>query len=832
MLSTLIGGARPSAPPNRRLSFTASVLATLGLVTVPAAHAADERKIGEIEEIVVTARNVEESLQEAPVAVTAIGEETLDIFRIDEATDLVSRIPALNVSVGGSGASAQISLRGIGSSFISNSFDSAVALNFDDVSISTQRLLQTAFFDVEQVAVLKGPQSLYFGKAASAGVLSLRSANPTEEWEFFVKSSYEFEEEGATVGGYASGPLSDTLGFRLAAEYQDIDKRVRIADGNPTVDPNRGLENFIARLTLDWAPTDRFNANLKINYNEQNSQILNSDLDIFCGGDGIPDPSILVGGAITGGGIPGVDLFAPTHDCDINDGRFTGIDTHPAINQVPEGSPGENRDVSVAYNDTDIFFTRLQLDFAVSESYDLSLFVGYLDLENEYNDTFNSTGQLPDGTAAGLAAPFENTLEQTTVEARFASNLSGPVNFQLGAFFENRDIGHRTSQNAFNPTLFAPLGPPFGADAVTGATFDWLADRPIDAEALSFFGSVDIQLSERWELTGGLRWTDEEKSTSVAFPFVHSGVVALFGTVESGFQSDDVEFEDDNLSPEVVLRYLVNDNVSLYAAYKNGFKSGGIDNNTLPTGAVIGLTSPDPDVVAATEELLIFESEESEGFEVGVRSQLADRTVTLNVTAYRYEFDNQQVQIFDPAVFAFSTFNAGEVTTQGIDVDFIWQTPVPGLSLSGAWAFLDAEITGDFFAAGVNLRGRDAGFAPEVSGNLAVNWETALTDSLYLRISPNLAYKDDFFVGTGLEFDAVTNPTGALIQDSYVTLDLNVSLSAPNDRWRLSFIGRNLTDEQFLTFAGPAPFRPPGTDDQLVGIGRGAQFFVEAAVRF
>ena len=832
MPSTLIRGAIPIAPSKFRLILTTAVMAPFGFLGIQAAHAAEERSAGIIEEIVVTARNIEESLQETPVAVTALGEETLDVFRIDEATDLVSRIPALNVSVGGSGAGAQITLRGIGSSFISNAFDSAVALNFDDVSISTQRLLQTAFFDVEQVAVLKGPQSLYFGKAASAGVLSLRSANPTEEWEFSLKSSYEFEEEGTTIGGFASGPITDTLGVRLAAEYQDIDRRVRIADSNPTVDPNRGLENFIARLTFDWAPTETFNANLKINYNEQNSEILNSDLDIFCGGDGAPDPSVLLGGAITGGGVPGLDLFSPTHDCDFGDGRFTGIDAHPLINLVPPGSPGENRDVSVAYNDTDIFFTRLQLDFAPSDNYDLSFFIGYLDLDNEYNDFFNSTGQLPDGTSAGLSAPFENTLEQFTFEARFATSFDGPVNFQLGAFYEDRDIGHRTSQNAFNPTLFAPLGPPFGPDPVTGATFDWLADRPIEAEALSFFGSVDIQLGQNWEFTGGLRWTDEEKSSSVAFPFVHAGVVALFGTVESGFQSGDVEFEDDNLSPEAVLRYIVNDNVSLYGAYKNGFKSGGIDNNTLPTGGVIGLTSPDPAVVAATEELLIFESEESEGFEIGLRSQLFDRTLTLNVTGYHYEFTNQQVQIFDPAVFAFSTFNAGEVTTEGVDVDIFWQTPVEGLSISGSWAFLDSSITGDFFSGGVNLRGRDASFAPDISGNVAINWETSLADNLYLRISPNLAYKDDHFVGIGEEFDAVTNPGGALVQDSYVTLDLNVSLFSAEEKWRLSFIGRNLTDEQFLTFAGPAPFRPPGGDDQLVGIGRGFQAFVEAAVRF
>lgn len=820
----------------QRLHQVLACIAMLLILPMTTELQAEELATNEtMEEILVVARNVEESLQEAPVAVTALGEETLDIFRIDEATDLLSRIPAMNISVGGSGAGAQITLRGVGSSFISNAFDSAVALNYDGVSVSTQRLLQSAFFDVEQVAVLKGPQSLYFGKAASAGVLSLRSANPTDEWEASFKTSYEFEEEGTTFGGYVSGPLTDTLGFRLAGEFQQIEKFVEIADGNPTADPDRGLDNLIARATFLWEPTDKVTANFKVDYNKQRSDILNNAIDIFCGGDGVPDPSVLLNGAF--GGTPGIDLFLPTHDCDIDDGRFTGPDANALIDTVPPGSPGEGRDIFRAYNDTDILFSRLQLDIELNENFDLTLLTGYLDLENEYNDTFNSTGQNPDGSAAGLSAPFENTLEQTTLELRLASNLDGPVNFQIGAFWEDRDIGHKTSQNAFNPSLLGIFGPPFGPDPVTGATFDWLADRPIEAEALSFFASADIQMSDKWELSGGVRYTDEEKSTSVAFPFVHTGVVAIFGTVSSGFQSPDVKFKDDNISPEVVLRYLLNDNVSIYGAYKTGFKSGGVDNNTLPTGSVVGLVSPDPSVVAASSELLRFESEESSGWEVGLRSQFLDRTVTLNLTGYRYVYEDQQVQLFDPGVFAFRTFNAGEVTTTGLEADFYWTTPVSGLSLSGSWAILDTEITGDFFPSGtpgvgVNLKGRDGGFAPEVSGNIAVNWETSLGDDLRLRVSPNIAYKDEYLVGAGFKFDPIFNPTGALVQNSFTTLDLNISLYPPDESWRISLIGKNLGDEQILTFAGPAPFRPPTGDDQLVGISRGEQIFVEAALRF
>lgn len=798
---------------------------TFALPTLSFAEDADD----DMETVVVVARNSEESLQDVPVAATVISAEAMDTFRIDEVTDLISRVPALNVSVGGSGSGAQITLRGVGSSSISNAFDSAVALNYDGISVSTQRLIQSAFFDVEQIALLKGPQSLYFGKAASAGVLSLRSANPTAELEYGFKTSYEREEEGTTFGGYVSGPLTDTLGVRFAAEVQDTDNFVEIAAGNPTARPERGLENLISRVTFHWEPNDRLVANLKLNYNRQRSDALNSNLDIFCGGDGLPDPSVILGGAA---------VFAPTHDCDINDSKFVGPDGDARLNSVPTGSPGDDRNTSLAYNDTDTYFTRLKVDYTLSDNLDLTALVGYVDLDNEYNDTFNSTGQNPDGSAAGLSAPFLNTLKQTTFEVRLASNYDGAFNYQLGAFWEDRDIGHKTSQNAFNLSLLGDVFPFGGPDAATGFTFDWLANRPIEAEAVSVFVSAQYQLSDRWELSGGVRWTDEEKSTSVGFPYIHGGL-ALIGVTQiaSGFQSGDVDFEDDNISPELVLSYRVNDDISIYGAYKTGFKSGGIDNNTLPTGGlVLNLNDPDPAVREAAGDVLRFASEESEGGEIGFRSLLLDRSLTLNLTAYSYLFENQQVQNFDPAIFAFDTTNAGELTTRGLDVDFMWSTPISGLTVAGSWAFLDTELTGDLIlASGVNLKGREGGFSPDFSGNISINWETSITDSLSLRISPNIAYKSEFLVGGSStdEFDAVTNPTGDLVQDSYTQIDLNVSLYMPGEKWRVSLIARNLTDEQYLTFAGPAPFRPALTgDDQLVGLGRGRQIFAELAYNF
>ncbi|MEP0189900.1 MAG: TonB-dependent receptor [Erythrobacter sp.] len=798
-----------------------SVVLATGIATPAFGQTALAEEAEEADEnvILVIARKQEETLQDVPVAVTVLSADTLNNFRIDEAADLVSRVPALNVQIGGSGASASITLRGVGSSGISNAFDSAVALNIDGIAVSTQRLLQAGFFDVEQVEVLKGPQPLFFGKSTSAGVLSLRSANPTPDWEISGKASYEFEEEGYTVGGYISGPLSDTLGIRVAAEYQDIENYVQLQDNVPAVDPDKGLSNFIGRVTLAWEPSSNFDATLKLNYNEQRSETLNGFTDVFCGADGVADPAIL---AVFG--LP----FAPTHDCNIGDNLFPTPDGLAQINVVPTGLDLGGRDVTQAFNDTDLFLASLELNIGLTEELTLTLLSGYVDMDNIYSDSFNSTGQNADGTAAGFVAPFRNTLEQFTQEARISSDFDGPFNFQVGAFWENRESGLLTAQNAFLPS--AVLGP----DPVTGFTFDWLADRPLSAQAISFFGSGSLDITDSLNLSGGLRWTHEDKDTTISFPFVHSFISGPLGAVSSGFFAGPIEFSDSNVSPEVVLKYSPNADFNVYAAFKTGFKSGGVDNNTLPTGAVVLLNDPDPAVREAAADSLRFESETSIGGEIGVRSQLANGSLTLNATAFYYIFDNQQIQNFDVGIFNFDTANAGETTTRGIDVEWRWATPLDGLNISGAVAFLDAEFSDTFISIrGEDLDGRDASRAPRWAGNVAVDWAIPLGDSLELGLNSVVSYTDDYFTATTSAegFDAITNPTGNIIQDSFFLLDAAVSIGDPDGKWTLSVIGNNLTDEIFANTSAPAPFGA-GSDDQLVTLNRGRQVFVEVGFKF
>ena len=164
-----------------------------------------------IEEIIVTARQQAESLQDVPVTVSVMSEIDLDRYNITSLTDAAKMVPNFRISMGGSGNGSNIYLRGIGSSSISAAFDQSVAINIDGVVVNRGRFIHNAYLDMAQIEVLKGPQSLYFGKSATAGVISIKTNDPTEEFEAEFGVGVETEHETTFFECVISGPISDNL---------------------------------------------------------------------------------------------------------------------------------------------------------------------------------------------------------------------------------------------------------------------------------------------------------------------------------------------------------------------------------------------------------------------------------------------------------------------------------------------------------------------------------------------------------------------------------------------------------------------------------------------
>ena len=815
---------------------------------------ADGDDLKDIAVITVIARKATETLQEVPVTVTAIGGDIIARDQTTKIEQIGNRVPTLSIQPGGSGSGGSIALRGVGSSAISAAFDSAVALDFDGIQLSSMRLVQAGFFDVQQIDVLKGPQSLFFGKSASAGVLSMRSKEPTKVWEVGGKGSYEFEEQGYVVGGYISGPLSDTLGIRVAAQYNDIEKYTEIQPGIPALIRNRGLRDFVSRVTLQWDPLDTFSANFKFNYvtNRNDGAIGHQDID--CGPNGRADEVILLGGAIA---IPS------GADCNTNDNFFAISD--PSATQAgnyPTGSAaGDGKYPGHPFGKTDMILSRLRMDLDVSDSLKLTSISGYFHLDSIDSDTYSSVGVgpafNPSGVPIGFIAPRlaavnlpgsaqgfgssdpQNKTEQFTQEFRVASDFEGPFNFMLGAFWENRVLDFNTSQQGVNISIIA-------LDPITGSAFDWFKKHRTKTNTISLFGSGTLDITEQLELSGGLRWTKENKVNTITVPYVHLFLSSGPAFIDSGFFSGPIKFDDTNLSPEIALRYKATDDINIYAAYKTGFKSGGIDNSALPSSNLLGFSDPDPAVRAAVAAGLIYKSETAKGGEVGVKAQFADRSITLNASAFYYVFKDLQLQVFNPQTIQFRTFNASELTTKGVDLDFSWRTPVDGLNVSGALAYTDAKFTKSLpsqIFANENLKGRAAARAPEWAGNIGFDFTAPVGESLEFGLNGNFQFSSSYFTAPSSLTD--------LKQGAYSTIDGGVSIGAPDGKWKLSLIGINIANKIIATTSGGRPFQtgvvlgvdamgvpiPGGTvvpigDDLNVNYNRGRQVFVEASFKF
>ena len=178
---------------------------------------------GGLGEIVVTARKHEESIQDIPVSITALSPEDIRRQDVSSLEKLSGRLPQLIITRSSNGSGASLSIRGIGSNFSSIGIEQSVAVIVDGAYYGHGRVLEEGFFDLARIEVLKGPQALFYGKNATAGVISITTADPGDSAEFRGRAGYEIETEEAYIEAVGSGPLSDTLGVRVALHASKMD---------------------------------------------------------------------------------------------------------------------------------------------------------------------------------------------------------------------------------------------------------------------------------------------------------------------------------------------------------------------------------------------------------------------------------------------------------------------------------------------------------------------------------------------------------------------------------------------------------------------------------
>ncbi len=732
------------------------------------------------DDIVVTARRRDERLIDVPVAVTALSGETLEEYSVSRIADLATLVPSMVTGKAASGSSASIFLRGVGSTALSAGFDQSVSFVVDGLPMSRGREISLPQFDIQNVEVLRGPQALFFGKNTTGGLISVRSNNPTEQFSAGLRTGYGTEAREWYGEGFVSGALTDTLRARLALRLSDSEGAfTNTADASyPTPLPGlemqrtserRGFSSSQAgRLSLDWDPTPSFAVQLRLGATSVEDGGPTDIVERLCGG-GRTVP-------FAANGIPP----SPNADCSIN-GRSDS-----------SGVPVEVANANYRYARDGKLYGDFASEYGVvtatadTNMFDVTSITGYYHFRQ--TDLNNVAGEGYPATFTQLA-----DFEQYSQEVRVQSTFDGPLNVLFGGFFATGEFEFNTDAYIF----------PVPLDALANTYVTFKRDNGFETESTSLFAQATLNLSEQWELAAGGRYSWESRDSFQRSLPAH---VAFAGAFPGGILLQD-RYDDENFSPEVTLRFKPSDDTTWYVAFKEGFKAGGFN--------ISQALSP-----LASVELGRFGAETARGGEVGLRTIAFDRSLRFNITAFHYLYEDLQVQFFDPTTVSLTAGNAGELLTQGIEADFSYSLPsVAGLSIRGAFGWNDVQYQdyvgqcypGQTIAQGCNLLPSGGVFngqdydglrppkAPEYAARLGVTYETPISSSgMLLRVSGDAGYTSSYNFSDALRPDAV--------QDEFWKLDTAIALISADERWTLSLIGRNLTDEYVVTAGNDIPF--------------------------
>lgn len=761
----------------KRILIATTALATMMPVAAyaQAAPQGDTADAGGSDEIIVTARRRNESLQDVPVAVAAISGEALANSGVADLTRVSSLVPSLVIGRAATGSSANIYLRGVGSTALSSAFDQSVSINMDGIAMSRGREIVNSQFDLQRIEVLKGPQALFFGKNSTGGVITVVTADPTDEFEGSVRLGYEAEGKEMFGEAMISGPLTDTVSARLAVRGSTMDGYFNNLAASSTnfgmyrTPPSRDVpreRTLAGRLTLKFDPGNDFDATLKLSAShfEDGGQL--SSVDSGCAA-GRTTP------------LPSSGIVDPNRGCTI-DGNISMANIPQNVAAVMDYARDGN-----PYTDYDSYYGVLTMNYTTGPVTLTSVTAGYKFKQTDLN-TFNGAG-------AGIFVTQLAEYKQFSQELRAISNFDGPLNFTLGAFYAKSDF-------TFNTAVITQALPFVAADN----RYDQFHRlNGFDGESLSAFAELRYNLTEQLELSGGARWSRESKDTYVFQDYTHPLVRA---SLPMGVRYDD-RYRENNVSPQAVISWKPTSDIMVYGAYKEGFKAGGFNTSIV--------------IQAATRKADgEFGSEKAKGFEVGLRSDITP-DLRFNLTAYDYDYNDLQNQIFDPVTLGQRVSNAGKLTTRGVEVETSWSPSGSGFEAHATVAYNDAQYHdyvatcygGQKPAEGCSLRpaangvptsqdfeGRQPPRAPKWAGRIGASYGFDATSALRVTLGSDLSFSSSYFFIDSLR------PEG--VQKAVQKLDASIKVGNEADGWEVALIGRNLTNE--LVIVGGADVAQQG----------------------
>ena len=754
--------------------FRSRILISLGMLvaTLPVASvlaaAAEEAAL---EEVIVTAQNREQSVQDVPIAIDVINAEQLRDAGFSDMNDIdqIAPVVQLNQDQG----TVKITVRGVGTTSNDEAQDTSVVVNVDGEYINRPNILPVALFDMDRIEVLRGPQGTLYGRNSTGGAINFITRKAGERFGGNASASYG-SYNALRLDAGLDVPLGTIGGLRIAGFHDQRDGYIDHPNASDSSDDN---ESSGGRVSFRLEPTDALKINLSAEYAQREiTPATFAYTDLNAAGNGPAGP-----GCNATGYVQVAPNYPSTLCTPSNTNFLAGIDRDEYTAPV----------FGLGHLGQDTYAVRGRFSYEFSPAATLTYIGGYRSSSGD-DDNFLA---LP---VVYRSFGFVSDADSQSHELRLNGEIGGVI-YQLGGFLFKEDIYNEVG-------FFLPIGP--------NGTFLSYFGREVSSESTSVFGQVEVPFGvEGLAAVGGLRYTDNQRDALYrnAAPFGPGPPdPALFNAGPARKDFADLAFlstlnlgsAEDELTWLFGLNYKPNADTLVYGKVATGFKGGGFDS--------IGEYKP----------------ETNTAYEAGLKmSYGAAGRSTFNLAGFYYDYKDLQVSVLLDTAVGGQTFNAGKATIWGLEASTDFEVNASNI-LHATANYLNAEykelfaqfnvfcvggcgINGigdlDPTAAGVqqpNFAGNRPPFSPEYIITLGYDHIFDLGGSGKLTASINSTLKGSYFT------DFYNYRDGE--QESFSQTDVSLEYRPASDRFSIQAFVRNIEDERPLTYGS---FVSAGPDD-------------------
>jgi len=725
------------------IRFTAPRLRTALLasaLTLPALPAMADEPANDASDIVVTARYRNETLQQVPIAVSAISGTSLNDRALHNLQDLAAAVPTVDFRNGSSNKDRTVFIRGIGTISTSPGVEPSVSTVVDGVVLTRPGQATFDLGEIERVEVLRGPQGTLFGKNASAGVISVVTKAPSNHFHAYGEADATTDAEFRVKAG-VTGPLAENLAGSLDGIYTHYRGNV---NNISTGDKVNGFERYGGRGKLQFTPSANLKLTLAGDYLQSHDTVPNG---VFASTAQTAFPSGAVSNnaalasALTGTGVtPSADNrnVNSSFDSDVSDKNYGGSLT------------GE-----------------LKLD----NGYTITSITALRGWKNHQHQDFDQTNGL---SSSIYQAQDHGDLSssQFSQELRLTSPKGKLVDYVVGAYYLHARDDERYERDLTK--VIAGVNTPYQGVAYYGTR----------ADNYALFGEANVNFTKNFRAIAGYRTTWDDLSyyhnrTSSNDP-TNSGSSTLAVTGIQAYHASTGSTSRRGDSYRLGLQFDIADNAQIYGTYSRGYKGPAYNVffNMLPR-----------DEIALSPET-------SKAWEVGLKGSLVDHKITYALAAYSTVFDNYQANFSDLVGGAIITrlINAGRVGTRGVEVEFGLH-PVPGLSFDTSVTYDDAKILHFNCPAGAtascNIDGQPLPYAPKWKLYENAAYRFGLNGATDLELQSDIALKG----ATQYQLTETANT----IQPSYVVWNASVALLGKAG-WQLRAYVKNIGNQHYSNY--------------------------------